>query len=558
MNNKKPTIAIIGGTGKMGQWFMHFFQDQGFTVLISGRKTRQTTKDVVHQADIVIVSVPISETQKVIQKIIPQMNKNALLTDLTSFKVMPMEAMKNAECATLGMHPLFGPTATISQGLKVVFCKQKQNEHVAFLENLFTKKGIEVFYMSAEEHDYQMAYIQAFTHAINLLYAKIIFEQKKVLDSKLLTPIFRLQSLVMGRVLHQDIELISDIQFYNPYFPPVLEALLEQGKKLLTIIQKADEKGFETMFKEEKILTRNFANFSATQTNKILQQVNEVTVTIPTNVSVGKLPDGTKIAYLGPQGTFSNLAAETAFPKKTYKKIAADTFFDLFKQVIDGNVDCAVVPAENSTEGTVRETLDYLIEFSLFVVGSFTLPIHHYLASKEKKLVGIHTIVSHPQALAQCKQWISKNVPAAKLQSATSTTSALLHPQIGYGYVTSQLAANKYGLHVLAKNIEDNLLNMTRFYVIAKKQMEVKGLQNSRTLLFLTVYNRVGILRDILDVFAKHNLNLTKLESRPSQQKLWDYHFFVEVDTKNQEEDLHNAISDLEPFSPVIHILGKT
>ncbi|MBI4078730.1 MAG: prephenate dehydrogenase/arogenate dehydrogenase family protein, partial [Candidatus Levybacteria bacterium] len=471
----KPTIAIVGGTGKMGQWFKHFFEEKGLNVLIAGRRSKNKPSEIAKKGDIVIVSVPIGQTQKVIQEIIPHVNNHALLTDLTSFKVMPLETMKSAGCGTLGMHPLFGPTATISQGLKIVFCKQKQNNHVIFLEKLFKDSGIEVIYMSAEEHDYQMAYIQAFTHAINLLYAKIIFEQKKVLESKLLTPIFRLQSLVMGRVMHQDMQLIKDIQFYNPYFPPVLEAMLEQGKKLLTIIQKENENGFDAMFKEEKALTRNFANFSTQQTNKILQQVNEIAVIMPTKIPVGKLPSGARIAYLGPYGTFSHQATEAVFEASTYKKIPCDTFFDLFRHVADGKADFAIVPAENSTEGTVLGTLDYLIEFSLFVVGSVSIPINHCLLSKEKTLTNIHAIVSHPQAIAQCKQWINKNVPNAKLQSATSTTSVLEHSQRKYGYIAPELAAKKNGLNILAKNIQDSPSNMTKFYVLAKRQTVVKG-----------------------------------------------------------------------------------
>lgn len=558
MKEVKPTIGIIGGSGKMGQWFATFFQEQGIPTIIAGRKTKLSPKELAKKSDIVIVSVPISETQNVIKKIIPYLHNDALLTDTTSFKVMPMEAMKTATCATLGMHPLFGPSAQQNQGLKIVFCKQKNNQYKTFLEKLFTNAGIEIIYMSPEEHDYQMAYIQAFTHAINLLYAKIIFEQKNVLKNKLHTPIFALQSLVMGRVLHQDMELISSIQFYNPYFEPVLEALLNQGKKLRQIIEKEDEKEFIEMFKEEKELAKDFANFSTLQTNKILKLVNDMTVSVPTKVVPITIPSKAKVAYLGPQGTFSHQAASLLFPKTAQLKVPAETFFDLFKKVLYNEVDFSVVPAENSIEGTVRETLDYLIEFSLSVVGSIDVPIHQQLLSNEKMFKDIHTIESHPQALAQCKDFLQKNLPHAKRTAAVSTTAALQNPQKGFGYIASTLAAKTYNIPILAKNIQDNTLNTTRFYIIAKHPVKLTGVNDTKTLLFLTVYNRVGILRDLLNVFANYNLNLTKLESRPSSEKLWDYHFFIEVDKESNHHKLMQCLKDLEAYCPVMRVLGKT
>ncbi|MBI2074558.1 MAG: prephenate dehydratase [Candidatus Levybacteria bacterium] len=555
---KKPTIGIIGGTGKMGQWFASFFQTQNLPVLIAGRNTKLTSKELAKKSDIVIISVPISETQKVIKDILPHIDKHSLLTDLTSFKVMPAEAMKGAKCATLGMHPLFGPSAQINQGLKIVFCKQNDNDYVLFLKNLFTKAGIEIFNMTAEEHDYQMAYIQAFTHAINLLYSKIIFEQKNVLKNKLHTPIFALQSLIMGRVLHQDLKLMSDIQFYNPYFEPVLKALLTQGKNLLNILENEDEKGFIDMFSEEKEFANDFSNFSVLQTDKILKLVNEITVIIPTKAPLVITPSKAKITYLGPEGTFSHQAASLVFSKVTQKKIPAETFFDLFKEILDNEADFAVVPAENSIEGTVRETLDYLIEFSLSVIGSVTIPVHQQLLSNQKDLKDIHTVISHPQALAQCKQWLNTNLPNAKRVSAVSTTSALNFPQKGYAYIASDIAAKQYKIKILTKNIEDNPANTTRFYIVAKNLIKIPGISNKKTLLFLTVYNRVGILRDLLNVFANHNLNLTKLESRPSSEKLWDYHFFVEVEKESKDPSFTKAIKELEVYCPVIRILGQT
>lgn len=558
MKSSNPTIGIIGGSGKMGQWFTHFFQSNGLKVLNASRNSKLTVLELTKQSDIVIVSVPISKTQDVLKEIIPHLGKNKLLTDITSFKAMPMEIMKTASCSTLGMHPLFGPTASLIQGLKIVFCKQRDNAHVSLLENLFIKNGIEIIELSAEEHDYQMAYIQAFTHAVNLLFAKIIFEQKNMLKNKLLTPVFALQALVMGRVLHQDLELISDIQFYNPYFLPVLEAFVKQAKKLVAIIEDEEREEFFKMFSEEKKLARDFSDYSILQSDNILAQLSEITPSIPKKISTAQSAKPGRTAYLGPVGTYSEEAAVNIFNKSSFDKIPFGSIFEIFTAVANGDVLYGVIPAENSIAGTVRGTLDYLVDFPLLIIGSFDLAIHHQLLSFEKKLEDIHFVASHPQALAQCNSFLQKNLPLAKLISSESTTSQLGKKQKGVAYISSKAASKRYNIPIIKKNIEDNASNTTKFYVLAKKAVKINEVQNSKTLLFLTVYNRVGILRDILDVFAKHNLNLTKLESRPSQQKLWDYHFFVEVDKENKDPDLRSSLKELQTFCPVIRILGST
>lgn len=559
MKNKKPTIGIIGGNGKMGQWLCQFFQDQQLAVLISGRKTKLTDAELVKKSDIVIVSVPISKTQSIIKEVTKYIKPTSLLTDVTSFKVMPMEAMREAKSGTLGMHPLFGPSATLDQKLKIVFCKQKDNEWVLFLRDLFTSAEIEIIDITPEEHDYEMAYIQAFTHAVNLLYAKIIFEQKNVLENKLHTPIFTLQSLIMGRTLDQDMQLISDVQFYNPYFPPVLSAFIEQTKKLETIIEKEDASAFKEMFKDEQKIAKNFASFSTLQTNRLLRQVKQVGVSIPSKTHDTDLPKNSTVAFLGPEGTFSHTAATVIDKKNIYNKISYETLFGIFYAVQNGEVNFGIVPAENSTEGTVRETLDYLIDFSLVVLGSFSLPIHQQLLSKEENFKNIHTIASHPQALAQCKEWINKNIPHAKLEPTASTTAAIANPKPGFAYIGSELAAKKYNLPILAKNIEDNPNNRTKFYLIAKNKIKVEGIDADKTLIFTTVHNRVGILRDILNVFANDGINLTKLESRPSgDQHGWDYHFFIEFEKSRKEVPVTETFNKLKPFCPIIRVLGKT
>lgn len=551
-----PTIGIIGGTGRMGQWLQSFFEKKKLPVLIAGRKTSLSPKALAKKADIVIISVPISKTGGIIEDIAPVMRKGALLTDIASLKVIPMEAMRTVNCGTLGMHPLFGPSAKLLQGNQIVFTRQKDNAYVPFLKRLFEKEGASVIEMSADEHDYQMAYIQALTHAVNLLFGKAVFATKRELTANLYTPLFSLQVLTSGRVYQQDMDLIADIELYNPYFRPLLTEFLKEGESLMKALEKQDKSEFLSLFSEEAGLAKNFAHFSLFQTNKLLDLAKEMPKIPPQKLKRIRVAKGAKIAYLGPEGTYSHQVATMLFPKN--KKISKDLLYDLFTEVVKGKANLAIVPAENSIEGTIRETLDYLIDFPLEVIGSLEIPIHHQLLSKEKRLSDIKTVVSHSQALAQCKLWLSKDLPKAKRIAVASTTAELSQAKRGVAFVASKLAAEKYKLPILVADIGDNHNNVTKFYVLAKHNVKVKNLSQKKTLLLLTVYDRVGILRDILTVFVNHNLNLSKLESRPSRTKPWDYHFFVEVETPIAAPALKKAIEELVYLCPTIRILGAT
>ena len=236
---------------------------------------------------------------------------------------------------------------------------------------------------------------------------------------------------------------------------------------------------------------------------------------------------------------------------------ACDSIYQIFEVVSTGRVDFGIVPAENSTEGTIRETLDYLIDLDLKTNGSIDLDIHQNLLSNEQKLDDITSVISHPQALAQCRQWLGNNLPNAKIQTAASTVSSITEnkDKKGVAFIGSKLAASLNDIKVLKENIEDNKNNITKFYIISD-DIERINFDTKKTLLFLTVFNRVGILRDILNVFASSNINLSKIESRPSREKVWDYHFFIEVEVSKNDERLIQSLNILKQYCPVIKTIG--
>lgn len=556
MQQTNPTIVIIGAKGRMGRWFSTFFEKKGFQVLALGKETDNIFQKNVSQGDIVLISVPISQTQKVLETVIPFMRPDALICDITSVKELPLETMKNASCGTLGMHPLFGPSVIATKGLQIVFCHQKNNQWVSFLEELFTQEGIEIIKMFAKEHDRQMAFIQALTHSINILLAQTLNDENKQLDNRLQTPIFKLQTLTMQRVLQQDPKLMSDIQLYNKHFIKILTKLNKNTEQLLLHNTNKDKESLISSFERVHESDPNKVAFSLHQSNKVLNILKEADISITPRIN----PKSTKlqnIAFLGPLGTNTHNAALKLFPNHTDLK-ACKNIEDVFELVRDGKVEGGVIPAENSLHGTVRETFDLLADMLLISIGSIDMPIHHALLSLEEDFKNIRSIVSHPQALAQCKTFIKANLPHAELITAKSTTSALSEPNKNQAYIASKEAGELYHVPVLRESIEDAKNNVTRFYVIAKSDFNLPQLHQNNTLLFLTIINRVGILRDILDVFANNNISLNKLESRPSSEKVWDYCFYIEVDQSEKSKTLQKALRELQPLCISIRCLGRT
>jgi len=218
-----------------------------------------------------------------------------------------------------------------------------------------------------------------------------------------------------------------------------------------------------------------------------------------------------------------------------------------------------VVPAENTLGGIVPETINSLIDYPLKVSGSFGLDIHHCLLSGAKNKNDLRIIKTHQQAFLQCEKFLRENLPKVKTELSLSTTSAIDGAGDNHvGFIAPLAAAKVYGLNVLAKNIEDTTGNVTKFYIIAntlQKPIQQK-LGNNKTLLLLAVYNRVGVLRDILQAFADNGLNLSSLHSVPSKLQPWDYFFFMEVDNHYQSSAIKKTLQDIAKYCTVARQIG--
>ena len=263
-----------------------------------------------------------------------------------------------------------------------------------------------------------------------------------------------------------------------------------------------------------------------------------------------------KIAYMGPEATFTHIAAVKKFGE-SLEYIKCDSIADVFTEVERERADYGVVPIENSTEGAVNYTLDMFIDSELRICSEQYLPVRHYLMSKSRKFSSIKRIYSHQQVLAQCRRWLETKLPNAKLIPVTNTTVAacIYTTRKGSAAIASKLAAEEYSLNILASSIEDLSHNITRFLIIGKQHVERTGAD--KTSIVFSMKDRAGALHDVLVPFKRNKINLTKIESRPSKKKAWKYYFFVDLEGHIQNKKVTRALKELEKHCNYLKVLGS-
>ena len=269
------------------------------------------------------------------------------------------------------------------------------------------------------------------------------------------------------------------------------------------------------------------------------------------------------IAHLGPPGTYAEAAA-LAYVGALEKEMSSESVLcpypsiaQTLHSVAQGQAHLAVVPVENSIEGSVAITLDMLWQLDkLQIQQSLVLPIRHALLSRASTIEAIQTVYSHPQALAQCQGWLEKFLPSAQLVPTNSTTEALQYLDKDYtaGVITSQRAAQLYNLPILASAINDYPDNYTRFWVMGK-QPSAGGSHTS--LAFSTPANVPGALAKPLQVFASRGINLSRIESRPTKRSLGEYLFFIDLEADASQAPVQDALSELASHTEILKIFGS-
>jgi len=265
-----------------------------------------------------------------------------------------------------------------------------------------------------------------------------------------------------------------------------------------------------------------------------------------------------KVAFLGPEGTFTQAAVLKQFGASV-RALPLVTIDEVFQEVEGGVADFGVVPIENSSEGTVNHTLDMFLASGLKICGEIELRIHHYLMGRMTGFAQIKRVCAHAQALAQCRGWLDDQLPDAERVPVSSNAEGArrARDERGSAAIAGKSAAEIYGLHVLANEIEDRSDNTTRFLVIGRKLFSPSGFDKTTLLVSAGDTKGSGALFRLLEPFAEHGVNMTRIESRPSQRRLWDYVFFFDIEGHVSDPAVAKALAALEQRASLFKVLGS-
>ncbi len=354
---------------------------------------------------------------------------------------------------------------------------------------------------------------------------------------------------------------------------------MEDLKKLRTLIDELDEKIVELLEKRaeiskligEKKEKLGINIYQPEREKTVIKNVQEKTFLLRTNIktiwkeiiSACKEVQGQtiKVCYLGPEGTHAHKAALTFFPKSGTEFIEANTIIDIFKEIETKKVDYGVLPIENSLQGTVRETVDLLIEKNLKIYSEFEIRIiQNLIGFEDTQINKINAVYSHPQAISQTKNWLRSNIPNAEIIKTNSTAQAVKKiANLGDNRnvaIGSDIAANLNNLEIVARGIEDNPSNYTRFLVISKEESKELADSYKTSIIFVTKHVP-GALYGVLKIFAKENINLLKIESRPRRQGLWEYIFLLDFEGHKNDKKIKSALNKMKDITVWYKILGS-
>ena len=267
----------------------------------------------------------------------------------------------------------------------------------------------------------------------------------------------------------------------------------------------------------------------------------------------------TRVAYLGPAGTFSELAA-LGFFGSSLSRVPCASIDEVFRATTAGAADFGVVPVENSTEGVVARSLDLFLHTPLFIIGETSLFVRHNLLRRGDSLDGISAVLAHPQALAQCHAWLSTHLPQAERRPVSSNAEgarlASLDPALAG--IASDRAASEFGLHVVAPAIQDDPHNRTRFAIVTHPHQHPapKASGHDCTSLVVSVTNRPGAVHDMLVPLKTHGVSMSRFESRPARSGQWEYYFYIDLQGHPDEPHVSAALGELRQVCAFFKVLG--
>lgn len=285
---------------------------------------------------------------------------------------------------------------------------------------------------------------------------------------------------------------------------------------------------------------------------------NEALVRLFTEIisACRSLEEPLSVAYLGPQGTFSEMALAKQFGASVEAQ-PCGSIDEVFRAAETGAAQYAVVPVENSTDGAIGRTLDLLLATPLKICAEVVLRVQQNLMAKAASMKAIRKVYSHPQSLAQCHGWLAQHLPGAQRvpQASNAEAARMAAKEKSAAAIGPEIAAERYKLKVLARAIEDDPRNRTRFLVLGSHDAGPSG--KDRTSLVMTTHNRPGSLHELIASFSTHGVNMSRLESRPARTGQWEYYFYIDLEGHQQDEKLAKAVAELRDKAPFVKVFGS-
>lgn len=588
----------------MGRLFTNFFsRPQGdFShpkVLIADIGTRLNNKQLAEKSDIVIVSVPIDQTEKVIKEVLPFIRKDSAIMDFTSIKELPIKAMLKGKCEVLGMHPMFGNTNPIP-GQTIILCPTKKSGHWSrWMADFLKKNGVKVERMSPAEHDKTMNIAQGLIHFAEITFADAVRRCKLPVEKlfHFTGKASELKVQLAARIIAQDAGLYGNIQIANPYALNSLREFQKSYAELFKIVQKKDLRSFKKYFDKNKKFYGKYLDEAYADSSCMIDKLMELK-TKKQKTARREKPCARHLAILGPVNTFSDIAAEkylktatknspaTNSPGINLKKYFAHDIDEIFELVEKSTVAAGIVPIENKLHGSIRETLDGLFSKNVQIVGEITIPIHHCLIClAHANKADIKTIISHSQALGQCKKYLKRNFHKAEFESVPSTGAAVEKLINGtdksIAVIAPDISAGNPKLKILAKNIEDQHDNATTFAIIKKchrghflnspnlkahsavtasnhEHLKPNSSNPPKTsIAFYFSADAPGSLFTVFRDFANAKINLTKIESRPTKKRFGDYIFYLDFNGHISDSNIQKTLQKVSKKVAALKILGS-
>lgn len=532
-------ISIIGGGGGMGQFTTKLLLRNNIDV--SSIRRDDDYKKKINSVDAVLISVPEGSFDDVLDKLKQADLKGVLLIDLSSRVSAHVEKLKQLSKYSGFIHFLFGPTVGTLKNQNIIVSHDLNTKEFNDLISIFKNDGARVTASTPDHHDEMMALTQALSQFSSISLAKTLSESSVSMEDleQFSTVTSSLNMEVISRIVEQKPELWSSIQFENSHFNKILKRHKKNIEETALFVDKKDYDAFRVMFDRLRVFWKKEEEEGSS--------INESSVTTVDGESVG-------LGVLGPAGTYSDEAA--SIYDNNSNVVYFETIPEIIRALASGKIEKALLPMENSIQGTILETLDGIYRCDLKIVDEVILPIKHCIAGIEKKISSdkVQYIYSHPQAIAQSSEYLERHYPHAKHVMFSSTAAGFV--KIKHDGIVNVLgvgplfAARRYGLNVVDIDIQNTDTNETLFVAVMKEVGEYSQMKNTLLAIHPNI-DRPGLLYDILRVFREADINLLKIESRPSKEKLGEYIFYIKADVSPKSEILNGITKKLKAMGVV-------